>query len=711
MKKILNLVLLALVFLCFSCEKETKTPDDQPNDPDPDPSSTVSINSLGGKLIWENFTLEVPEGCFSQSFQISLLDEESGANFGENELSPFYTLTGIPQNFKENLRIILSPEGNVTGAVFAVLGENTIATGQQGQKIRFRFEEVVNEGGKYSFEIAPFDEPEYASIDTIHLVVGLVKNHERYATKGHFAIYGEANHISQAVDLGEYLEAAYEKYKSPEMGFDYSRRTNWPLRVNLKEMEDDTYGDFVASKWGVNYSTININTKILSDPEALQTTAGHEFFHMVQSLYDPRNGFIKAVSHPDHYWLEEASSVWAEELFTDHPNTYNSPSRNGYQNESFLGWLHNVENDPAGHGYGMSSLVKYIVKNHGADKIKDIFENIYNGESFLLTAINNALPVTLGSSYANFIDQYTQSQLYKDFGTANLVSSNNGTFEINTIDDILASFEASYEALSANAYLVHANFTGFSDQDALLLKTSNAGKKLVYKLVGSALTVLGTAVGEFTIPQIKQLQQENAIILVIVVNESYSSSNIKLDVKVIRPPAPTWNQIAVSINDLPVVFERLSLPEGTITTYDTDLNSDLRDWSNSGLVDNYVFTATWSFEQFNTLYTGNAVLEFDVVNHKLAQGTFDWHQESLSPYPEYNFKDVRFKLADLPAGIGQSGVNINFSGADICNQSKFWDFFYQSSVGSPEMGQDIITLQTYDCPEIAEIIITLSTFK
>lgn len=704
-------LVFAAAFVLNACEKDPQTePDPNDPDPDPDPSPTAWITNMGGEINWKDLQLTVAPDCFNQGFQLTATELDGSDYLGEDAASAFYRIEGIPMHFKKDLIVNIKPQADLTGTVFGVLMEHGRVTGENGSRNTMRFMEGAMVNDKFIITIPPFDDVDAApSLDTLHIFVGLIRNYEQYSSKGHFAIYGSEQYASVAIDLGNYLEDAYDKFISSDFGFDYSRRTKWPVKVTIKDLGGEKDGVFVPSKWGNNHGTIEIDDDLMSDKPALRATAAHEFFHLVQALYDPRWGFTKGTSKPSHFWLEEAASVWSEGYFSENPN-YVSTNRGGNEKEPFKGWLYDINNKPAEHGYGMSALLKYISNSYGTSKIKAVFQKIYDGESDIKNAFNTSLTDPLSSFYDEFIDDYMQKKIYNDMSPERYIIDNNGNFDIQTANDTYKAFESSYEGLSANVYVIKVSYDGLSDQAALKLSNVGEGKKYAYRVKGSVSTGIGIAGGELIIPNLKSFQEDNARIMVVVVNQSYNNANIKLEMEITQPPVPTWNQISIYFNDMPVVFQRLELPENTTTTYNSTYNGELRDWSNSGSGNaNYLFTASWDYVQFNRTHTGTASLEFDPVNQLLLNGIFDYHEVSLDN-PTYNFRNISFKLGTVAAGVSASAAEISVMGNKLCNPTIFYDFEWESSTGSPATGQTINTIQSYECPDDAEVKILLQTF-
>lgn len=701
MKKYLLLVPLTIGILIQACKKD-KTEDDQ--EPVPTEVASATIGSDGGTLQWNTFELVVPPSSLVGSFKLRLTEHTEQSVYGSDEASVFYTVHGLPVRFSEPLKISITPKSQGDGNLFMVLGEESRAVSQDNTGTHFRFEEGTLNEGKYDVEIMPIPGSENLVNDTMQLTLGLVRNYTKISSKGQFEIYTPASLNSAALQLMAYLDEAYTKVQSGDLDFSYAKRTNWPVKVNFKKLDNSTFGNFVASKWGDNYGFLEFNSDKATDLPELKLTAGHEFFHLVQALYDPRNGFVKAISGPTHLWLEEASSVWIEERFTATPG-YCSLIRNGHQPAPFEGMEAGAVGNQTNHGYGMSALIKYIENRFGIDHLVNVFGSIY-GQQSVLSAIDNNLPEPLATFYPDFINEYILGNIYSDMSITTVVGNSAGEFESNNANDTLKAFESEYPGLSAKAYKFKITHTSFDEQSSLAINTFNGTKKLIYKIKAGGTELLGTALGEFVVGNLLQLQQENAMIVVVVVHQYYTTMTEKLEFKIRQTPPAQFNSGKFSLSNVPAVRRLERLPEGTISFSDVYISWPYDNEYRPGTYQNGVYTANWSVIENGWTKSGSMVLHIDEVNKKITNGeiTSDFRYNAS---PTLDYKIFRIKLKDVPATQWNVGnATFGVGGNNFCDLSKIWDFQHGDSqkVGNTTF---IGTMDSYSCQSSTSFGISL----
>lgn len=245
--------------------------------------------------------VNIPEGSFQGSHTLEVSELTGGENFGSDEASVFYSIEGIPYLFGEPITLSIELENKAGEGVFMVIGEEVAAPSLNGQRPFFRFEEGAIADGKYSFTLDVMDAPENATDEPLTLHVGLVKNYVKVASKGNFEVFAPSNMTAAASHIANTLEEAHTMISMHRLGFSYGSRTKWPIKAHLKEMANNVHGYFVPSKFGDNYSFLEFNSKKAAELDEMKITVGHEFFHLVQALYDPRWGFTKAIS-PSYYF-------------------------------------------------------------------------------------------------------------------------------------------------------------------------------------------------------------------------------------------------------------------------------------------------------------------------------------------------------------------------------------------------------------------------
>ncbi len=162
------------------------------------------------------------------------------------------------------------------------------------------------------------------------------------------------------------------------------------MHVYIEDLGEDAYGHYSNSIWGNNHGYIQINSEKINNLKEMKTTIGHEFFHFVQSLYDPRGSYTKAKCFSKHAWLDEACAVWSEAMFSDNPN-YVSKVYDGNEDEPLSGISRGLSKETyQGYGYGMSAVIKYLVKKRGEGIVLDFYKQIKSGKSSVEALLNIA---------------------------------------------------------------------------------------------------------------------------------------------------------------------------------------------------------------------------------------------------------------------------------------------------------------------------------
>ncbi len=715
MKTKLFFLLIPLVFLAYSCGKDDdpsgpEDPGDNGDDPIPEePLSSADIDEDGGTLEWNTLAVDITEGSFQGTHTLEVSEFTGGANFGSDEASDFYTVEGIPYQFGEPLTLSIELENKTDEGVFMVIGEEVAAPSLNSQQHFFRFEEGVIADGKYSFTLQVMDDQGNATDEPLTLHVGLVKNYMKVASKNNFEVFAPSNMSAAASHIANTLEEAHTLISMQRLGFSYGNRTKWPIKAHLKEVADNVHGYFVPSKFGDNHSFMEFNTKKVGELDEMKTTVGHEFFHLVQALYDPRWGFTKAISPSYYFWLQEAASVWIEEHFSDDEN-YVSSIRHGHQMAPFKGMIKGGHEDTQEHGYGMAALIKYIEMNYGEDKLVEMFTYGAQGNNDILGAFNESLPDPLSSYYPDFIDQYIRGNIYDDLGIANLLKNINGTFTINTEDDTLKKFESNYPGLSAKVYKIEPKYSNFQDESKLTLKTSHGTKKIIYKLKGNDLTFLGTTFGDYEVSDLKQLQQENAVVIAIVVHQYYTDMEEELEAVVNNgQPEIFWETCSANFYDVPLEYLREHLPDGNSVIYENTSTLGYSDNGYTGSFEDGVFTMEWDDVDGSNRKTGRAEFHVDLSTNKLTYGEFEWEDRSTGNYPDENYEIVRFKVANIDAKYPASPdvAVFELNGSEFCDNAKFYDFYREQASGVPTSYMRY-TLQDYSCLDQTRFTIKLN---
>ena len=254
----------------------------------------------------------------------------------------------------------------------------------------------------------------------------------RAETSAHFYLAYPIGILGESTDYPQLIlnaaESAYSKLCA--MGFDFAASFAWPFRLNILSGMDENDGLTAIPLSGKRYQYIDLNAALCAPgkEDAIKATVGHEFFHAIQNIYDPRSAIaIRNTKLFDiHYlWLSEASSVWFEASMLNDAN-YASPvflkntemASHGLETGTSAGEIQNI-------GYWASGFVRYLRQDRGSDAfILDLWNAVRSqGTGTAGYSDLRALMDTVGGSTTLAAKWTTFSNLYhtKNTGYANWV--------------------------------------------------------------------------------------------------------------------------------------------------------------------------------------------------------------------------------------------------------------------------------------------------
>ena len=577
-KKSISLCLLTVLsFVLF----QTCTDDKSPTEPEAPPSiATATIGSGGGILKTDEFELSVPAGAFPIDTKLTLNLVEDENSRLDNIVSKEYMIEGLPQSFSQPLTIKLKYSGKLTDSSYIAVGENGWVSSLNQEITSYYFLSAADSLGYLSANIAPTGNGN-SVIGKSNLTETNNKKyfHIRSAnipilTRGqNFIIYAKSYfNEAQVHNIGNYLETAYTKFE--ELGFDYKRRTVLPIEVYLEEglgsgSDGKVYGYYTIALYraynlinSYNAGYLRLNADFISDTEEMKTTIGHEFFHLVQGLYDTRGIWAKKDDPPPNYWINEATSTWAEGLFSSDPK-YVSGIFSTSSNMVLYG-----ANDSGGdvadfYGYGMSPFMKYISEKFGNGVFVKIYDEIYKGNKSF-SAIDNVIPNPTSSFWDEFIQQYLTYSIYKlepQWLTKEAASAGR-SFTIRQDTDTVKTYSENFNNLSARLYSVRAvatSLTSIDENSQLVFETEGniIGSIQLFKENKEESVYLKQGQNSVTLDNFRSITDSGYVIVAAVTNSRLvapykETSSGKLTIKVINKdvkPIPVITEIYDSSYD------------------------------------------------------------------------------------------------------------------------------------------------------------------
>jgi hypothetical protein len=521
------LILVLGVMICTGCRKDENNPPEETYDL----VTSKVIGPEGGIIRSNDVKIEFPAGAFSGSESIELYSSSTENPFGDDGNSAVFWLKGLPDNLTSSVKVSLRYRGTLSDESYICIGKPVIAT--SGVDSTWSQSMVLAEDSsgflQASIPAGSMKKLKSASYTGKYGFPLFSTTGYWYYKTDHFMIHFPSRYKSTGAieSLADGLEGSYDTLL--QMGFTYNGRTSWPLEVTVKQLPPEVNGQANRSfPWTSNSGYLEISTDIMNDKPLVKITGAHEFFHIVQDLYN----------YDEQYnWLQEASSVWFEEKFSSNPTTYASDARAGHQLEPFSGLQAGSTGTGTHHGYGCSAVIKYAVSQYGDGIMKKIWEYCRDGEHPVEAIKLSTDPYVMW--YINFMREYVLDKVYSDNVVGQMVY--NDKFTINSDQDIQKSFERPYPDLSGYVYIVEPKNTNFKDESKLQLDlTGTGGSMYVLKKTGSSFTSIGYDIKQLVIPDLKGLQSSGSILYVLVTNylatppEYTSTSTIKLDMSVVN---------------------------------------------------------------------------------------------------------------------------------------------------------------------------------
>lgn len=384
----------------------------------------------------------------------------------------------------------------------------------------------------------------------------------------HFKVYYPTANASQAQDLATYLETAYTLLG--EYGFNFIGR-DWPADIYLQKfdgwlngvlgLDNNAYGYYMTTTknplyiaYRTNNCAMYFNLNLMGNPDEMRATAGHEFFHAVQDLYDPRDASTKKWSASSQTWLDEASAVWFEGKMNTGSILPISLSGNEL---AFTEGMHVTGSNAQNHGYGMAPMIKYIVSQKGASALASIYTKINTGIS-PVEAIFSTMNPTGGTYntdwYNNFLKTYITGGIY-NIPTISLGSvPSNRRYESKALTDTLCTFPSvAYPDFSGQLYFISLTYSDISTKSVSVnFKTNSSTSKVHLFQYASSSNILlktGGSNGEITLTpgEVKSALTAGGgklLMLALVTNNDYNSGfqgskNIQATVKINYNAGPT----------------------------------------------------------------------------------------------------------------------------------------------------------------------------
>jgi uncharacterized protein (TIGR03437 family) len=454
-------------------------------------SGTAVVSSVGGTLKSGGTAITVPAGAFNQPVTLRIAPITGLSTPTDGRITAAARVEGLPATVLQPIKLALDLIGTPPqGSAFIVVRFETddgrgpmflpakIENGQLVAELSAMPTDVtVASVGRSAVAIAA-NVGGAAVVDNNPLnaaLWGVAGVREEASPGGKATVHyqsGDIRDFDLAVDVGKLVDEAFVKLAAA--GVETSRRKN-PVDIYLFSFSGTLGQIFRADKtaegetetelWGKANTGLSLNVDVMraSGAEAVRTTVGHELFHILQGMYDPRPLWRRSYVKSTWLWMMEAASTWFEKKMSRSGNAYLSPNAQAY--DDFL-LRHGLEFPPGNkedvqrHGYGASMFLDYLTQTKGDTYPGIIFREMEpsSGTVFLapkyspVDGLSNG-DVFLSFKWTDFVDQYASGKVHPARSLSNWVTSTNvETYTVASDNEINKSFQWDAPDLSAHLY-------------------------------------------------------------------------------------------------------------------------------------------------------------------------------------------------------------------------------------------------------------------
>lgn len=728
--KLLHALALLPLLLLFSCDLFNPDDDDDPAEVSDSFLGSKTIGSGGGELDLDSIRVIVPSNAFSEdnTISISVADEVEGIS--EYGISTMYQLNGLPDAIGAPIQLRLKYHGAIEGDTLIAIGEILYATTEDSLLNSFYTDGASDSSGFLLYELparsklgkgaAPY---QTQSGGSPLYFIALGGYRQELTSGGHFMLSYPLAYSAQGTAMGDHFEEAYDSCEA--MDFDLTGR-DWaanPAPVlakpssrfngaysyrNSKIKNDPNLTDQELRSY-IHVGSFTIDLGILNNDPKLRAVCGHEFFHLVQNLYEFSSPNIEI----EQKWLKEAASVWIMEKFSDLPD-YVPHSINGREMHPFHGWQY-AGRSHARHGYGLSVILKDIVEAYGQHEILSIFEKIKVGGlpsqavdpvDAVLSVLNEPVPAFWhGVLGAYVLGHYYNSQVnfrflddWTNFTTFTIDPANNVipvTLEYHDLSGKL------FKILPGDLSTLTTVPLSFSVDDG-----ANCGIMVCKYKQGNEITMVGEAFpggsGQVVLSDAKPLFDAGYELVVLVSNSTYDAAanyQGKNDVELLIEL--TGSDVLNGTIELYLDTAEFRRTDDRIP-YTASLDEVLHINSAIGSFSNGNFSGNYYYESLGRTFSGRVRISY-IDN----PASMHLHLDNTMSYESFIYGTVTVHytvdMVDLPFDqINQTSGRYEYSesAGSTCGASVTW---------SETNSLYTVDLRSYQCGESAYIRVSVDT--
>lgn len=491
------------------------------------------IGSEGGSFISaDHLILDIPAGAFTSNATIQLFYSEEDNPYSEDGgASDVIYLKGFPEDILKPVRIAVKHDGSAMEDAYVAMGFQAIATATFDTVFGHKLISAQDSSDYLVCMIQPYENKGRDMKGSDHSHQGrygvpffCVRNLFYFETD-HFLIYYNSRHhnLNTISSLAGGLEDAYALLKS--WGFSYDARTSWPVNVEVKPLKKNGTDENLEglSLRGIPYTSnsgyLEIGNHLISDHNLLRITGGHEFFHLVQDLYN----------YDEKYnWLQEASSTWFEAYLTLNPDGYVPLNYADNRLQTFQGVRNGTTiQTETFYGYGSTAILKYLMNYNNQINHPKAIHNIWNAVAYGKRPVEAMVsyPIIDQDWWKDFIKEHYMGNLYNDslflaFNNNYFVNGGNGgKWDINMESDTQKEFNMLGWSLSGDVFRIDPNYSQLTQGSTLTISHNGELTHLFAFRYNNtpprSVTLLGESASALTVQDLKSFVDTEDLIYIV----------------------------------------------------------------------------------------------------------------------------------------------------------------------------------------------------
>jgi hypothetical protein len=584
------------------------------------PLAVDTIGTAGGTFAVDDFELCVPPGAFSSDAELALHLPDKDHGLGDNCVSRFFRLEGLPATFVDTLTLRIGYDGALSGSTYVMMGEEVTFYDEYFEPFEdflYSFHLATEAAGYLEARIPPQQAAmrggvpidETSGGEYVAAATGL----QLQEPSAHFKIRYPSEVSGHINEIVSYFETAHDTVVSVGMGFQ-GRSWEWPAKVHIADFGIGGATRHIVSDKGL---CMGIRTSEIAEDRLPNTRRliGNLMVRSAQCIPSEREYF-----DDNNIPWNVAVRCYMQEFWAE-PAGFTRPT--GFAgNESFAlnGLpLYASLSTAINHGLGWAPVVKHLVGLYGKKLIGDTYKITQATTRIPADALLEKIPDPVYDWWPQFVGKYVTGQYYGAESAVLLLNiPATDRYTIDSATDTLKVFSHETAQVSARMYRIILDYALIDENAILELSLSSSEvfegytTLLVYRTKDGSMELVGSGTS-VTVAGLKDLTISGYdIVPVEVISHSdepyYETVSTELRCRVAQPPP--YNRAYIILDPVSIHVEDSYGNEWWIT-------NQVGYWEGIGTWNGSVFQASWTDRELpgEGTASGSLTIVTDPVTH------------------------------------------------------------------------------------------------